>query len=142
MRVASKAVTLLTKSDLISYWLDSAERDHKTMEHLYSTRDYHWSLFMGHLVIEKLLKALIVARQPEGSNVPLSHDLLLLACLAGLEPDRRQQDLLDLFTAFNISARYPDYKESFYRKCTPEYTAQRLREIGEVRAWLLSILRK
>ena len=48
---------------------------------------------MGHLVIEKLLKALIVARQPEGSNVPLSHDLLLLACRAGLEPDRRHQDL-------------------------------------------------
>ena len=32
-------------------------------------------------------------------------------------------------------------EESFYRKCTPEYTSQRLREIEEVRAWLLSRLR-
>lgn len=130
----------MAKSDLISYWLDTAERDHKTMEHLYSSHDYHWALFMGHLVIEKLLKALIVARETGQPSVLLSHDLLLLASRAGLEPDRRQQDLLDLFTTFNISARYPDYKESFYRKCTPKYTAERLREIEEVRAWLLGRL--
>ena len=135
-------VTRLENSELVSYWLDTAERDHQTMRHLYSSRDYHWALFMGHLVIEKLLKALVVAREKEKPGVPLSHDLLLLAQQARLQPNERQQDLLDLFTTFNISARYPDYKESFYRKCTPEYTAERLREVEEIRTWLLSNLKR
>jgi hypothetical protein len=65
-------------------------------------------------------------------------DLLLLAEKAGIDTTRRQKDLLDLITTFNISARYPDYKRSFYLKCTPEYTAERLREIEELRAWLMS----
>ncbi len=30
------------------------------MLNLFDTKDYHWSLFMGHLVIEKLLKGKIV----------------------------------------------------------------------------------
>ncbi len=77
--------------------------------------------------------------QRKHTSPPLSHDLLLLAQQAGLGPDQRLQDLLDLFTTFNISARYPDYKQSFYRKCTSEYTAERLREL-EVRAWLLGHL--
>lgn len=127
---------------MVSYWLDAAERDYQTMQHLYSSRDYHWALFMGHLVVEKLLKALVVARGMRGLSVPRSHDLLLLAERAGVEPDERQKDLLDLFTTFNIRARYPDYKESFYRKCTKEYAAERIKEMEEVRRWLLCNLRE
>lgn len=97
---------------------------------------------MGHLVIEKLLKALVVARDIAESSIPRSHDLLLLAERAGIEPDERQKDLLDLFTTFNIRARYPDYKESFYRKCTKEYATDRMKEIEEVRRWLLNNLRE
>lgn len=135
-------VTRLDNCELVAYRLDTAKRDHETMQHLYASRDYHWALFMGRLVIEKLLKALVVARESEKQRVPLSHDLLLLAERAGIELNERQKDLLDLFTTFNISARYPDYKESFYRKCTSEYTAKRIQEIEEVRAWLLSNLRR
>lgn len=28
------------------------------MDHLFEKRDYHWALFIGHLVLEKMLKAL------------------------------------------------------------------------------------
>ncbi|MGE5577306.1 MAG: HEPN domain-containing protein [Syntrophothermus sp.] len=131
----------MEKDDMLSYWLDMAERDYETMKHLYASHDFHWSLFMGHLVIEKLLKALLVFRQGEGGSIPRSHDLLLLAEKAGVETNGRQKDLLDLITTFNINARYPDYKQSFYRKCTPTYTAERLREIEELRTWLLSKLK-
>ncbi|MCG8603545.1 HEPN domain-containing protein, partial [bacterium] len=30
------------------------------MEHLFEKEDYHWALYIGHLVIEKLLKAYYV----------------------------------------------------------------------------------
>lgn len=52
----------MENAELVAYWLDTAERDHQTMQHLYASKDYHWALFMGHLVVEKLLKALVAAR--------------------------------------------------------------------------------
>jgi hypothetical protein len=55
---------------------------------------------------------------------------------------QRQKDLLDLTTTFNIAARYPDYQQTFYRKCTREYTAERMAEIEELRTWLIGLLKK
>ena len=39
------------------HWLDSADQNHITLEHLVDSKDYSWALFLGHLVIEKTLKA-------------------------------------------------------------------------------------
>ncbi len=50
------------KDKLIAYWLDSADKDFKTMQDLYETENYHWALFIGHLVLEKLSKALYILR--------------------------------------------------------------------------------
>ncbi len=47
----------MEKAELIKYWIDSSDKDLKTVEHLFEKRDYHWSIFIGHLVVEKLLKA-------------------------------------------------------------------------------------
>jgi nitroreductase len=69
-----------------------------------------------------------------------THDLLQLAEKAGIETNNRQKDLLDLITTFNISVRYPDYKNSFYIKCTKEYTDARIKEIKELREWLISLI--
>ena len=99
----------MQKDELVAYWLDTANRDYQTVKHLYDSGDYHWSLLMGHLVIEKLLKAVLIACQPEGTSVPRSHDLLLLAEKSGIGMTQRQKDLLDLTTTFNVAARYPDY---------------------------------
>lgn len=48
----------MKKDDYIGYWRTTADNDFNTMLNLYNSKDYHWSLFIGHLVIEKLLKAL------------------------------------------------------------------------------------
>jgi HEPN domain-containing protein len=109
------------------------------MENLYHSKDYHWSLFIGHLVIEKLLKAIYI-KNTKSINPPRSHDLLLITDKSGIEIDEIQKDTLDLITTFNISARYPDYKESFYKKCTESYTADKVEKIKELRSWLISIL--
>ena len=130
----------LTKEELIDYWRSTSDSDFKTMINLYNTNDYHWSLFIGHLVIEKLLKAIYVKNQDDNFNPPRTHDLLLLSDSAKLNTNEKQKDLLDLITAFNISARYPDYKQSFYKKCSKEYTEKIIEDIKELRLWLISIL--
>lgn len=48
----------MEKEELVQYWLDSAESDLAVCETPYGNRHYDWCLFVGHLVLEKVLKAL------------------------------------------------------------------------------------
>lgn len=130
----------MEKEDYIKYWRTTSDNDFNTMLNLYNSGDYHWCLFLGHLVIEKLLKALYVKKAKRVTNPPKSHDLLLIAEKAGIETNNRQKDFLDLVTTFNISARYPDYKNSFYAKCTKGFTDARIKEIKELREWLIALI--
>ncbi len=128
----------MNKLEIVQYWISTADNDYKTMLNLYKCEDYHWSLFIGHLVIEKLLKAIYV--KDVDTNPPKIHDLLRLAEKTTLELTEEKRDLLDLITTFNISTRYPDYKQSFYKKCTNQFASENIKKIKELRTWLLSIL--
>ncbi|AAM25137.1 MULTISPECIES: HEPN domain-containing protein [Caldanaerobacter] len=130
----------LEKDELVKFWLETAEKDYNTMLHLYESKDYHWSLFMGHLVIEKLLKALYVKNI--GPDVPRTHDLLRIAEKIGISLTEQTRDYFDLLTTFNITARYPDYKQTFYKKCTPEFTASIINVVKELREWILMLIEK
>ena len=44
--------------DLMNYWFDSADNDFDTMKVLLKNKKNTWCLFLGHLVIEKILKGL------------------------------------------------------------------------------------
>jgi len=44
--------------------------------HLFEKGDYTWSLFIGHLVLEKLVKAWYIKNTPD--LPPLIHDLVLI----------------------------------------------------------------
>ena len=43
---------------IIQYWIDSSDDDFDTMMVMFETKRFNWSLFVGHFMIEKLLKAL------------------------------------------------------------------------------------
>jgi HEPN domain-containing protein len=131
----------MDKEEIFKYWKDTSDKDYITMNNLFASKDYSWSLFIGHLVIEKLLKAVYI-KNTEDINPPRIHDLLELAKRANIRVSEQQEDILDLLSTFNISARYPDYKQSFYLKCTVDYTNQRINEIKELRQWLISIIKK
>lgn len=65
---------------------------------------------------------------------------MALAEKCNLDLTDEQVEKLQIITQFNISARYDDYKESFNRKCTDEYTSEQIKNIEEVRTWLKSLL--
>lgn len=120
--------------DLISYWQKSSEMDFQTMLHLIEKGDYTWALFIGHLVIEKLLKAFYTKANQE--HPPLIHDLVTLAEKARLELSEDQKDKLDTISTFNIRTRYDDYKMAFYKKCTKEFTENWTQAIKDIRKWI------
>lgn len=126
--------------DLMNYWITSADRDYETMQIMFENNRNTWCLFLGHLVIEKLLKALYAKNNKDNPYTLKSHNLLTLAEKCKLELSDEQIKKLQIITQFNINARYDDYKESFYNKCTNEYTKEQVRNIKEVYVWLKELL--
>ena len=106
------------------------------MTALYKAEKYSWCLFVGHLVIEKLIKGIYAKNNQDNPKAPKSHDLLFLAKKCELELNDDKRAKLDLITSFNMSARYEDHKRAFYNKCTKEYTEGQIKNIEEMRAWL------
>ena len=104
------------------------------MIHLYDSKDYHWSLFIGHIVIERLLKACVVRETKK--HAPFTHDLTKLANLSGLDFTEEYLDWLDTITTFNMNARYDSYKEAFYKKCTYDFTFEWIEKIKILQSWI------
>lgn len=119
---------------IIDHWKESSDKDYQTMINLFRSGDYNWALFLGHLVIEKLLKALYVKRKE--THAMMGHDLLRLAATMDLELTEEQEDWFDRLTTFNINARYDSYKQEFYRLCTKEFAEEWKLVIENLREWL------
>ena len=122
--------------DLTIYWFESADSDYETMKVLYNNKKNTWCLFIGHLVIEKLLKGLYAKNNPENPIAPKIHNLILLSQKANLEVPTEIREKIQTINTFNISARYDDYKKSFDAKCTDDYTKEQVKNIEEVQKWL------
>jgi HEPN domain-containing protein len=123
---------------IVSYWKDSAELNYGTMQNLLKSGDNSWSLFMGHLVLEKLLKAHFVRENKK--HAIFTHDLLRLATKSNLELTDDMKEWLDTITTFNLNARYDDYKQYFYNLCTREFTDLWIERIEKLRQWLINTL--
>ncbi len=122
--------------DLTKYWFESADNDYETMKVLYNNKKNTWCLFIGHLVIEKILKGLYAKNNPDNPIAPKIHNLILLSQKANIEVPIGIREKIQIINTFNISARYDDYKKSFDAKCTNNYTKEQVKNIEEVKKWL------
>ena len=130
----------MTRDEIVEYWIGSSDVDFQAMENLLNHGHYVWALFIGHLVIEKLLKAYYVKNAD--ISAPPIHDLSKIAEKGNLALSEKQKDFLDEVTTFNIKARYPDYKNRFYRKATREFAEAYVNQIKEFRQWLIEQIKK
>lgn len=117
----------MTNKELIEYWKFTAEHDYNTMTALFKSKRYDASLFFGHIVLEKIMKAHVVENTKK--EAPYIHDLARLYTLTDLKLEEKEVDLLNMVNEFNIRSRYPEFKRDFYKKCTREYTEEYLRKI-------------
>lgn len=118
----------------VRFWQQSSARSWRTALDLYKTKHFDICLFFCHLTIEKYLKARVVEKTKEAA--PYSHDLVMLAGVAGVELRPRDEELCRILTTFNISGRYDDYKFQFYKKATSAYARKYLRATEELYLWL------
>jgi HEPN domain-containing protein len=118
----------------VSYWLEGAKYDLSVANAMFRTKKYPYALFMGHLSLEKLLKALVVKHTK--AHAPFSHSLPYLAEKSGVEVPEKVLVKLREFMEFHFEGRYPDANKAFYKKCTKAYTSEKLKEIKEVFKWV------
>lgn len=120
----------------ITYWINLAEDDIPVMENLFTLGHFHWSLFVGHLILEKYLKAIYVRDNLQ--TPPKTHNLVFLAKSTKLKLTAVQEEYLLIVNTFNIEARYTDYKNTFYKKCTKVFANNNILKIKEFLQWLKS----
>jgi len=126
---------IAVKQRQIDYWIVSAKHDLDVAETLFQNEKYDWCLFLAHLVLEKVFKALYV--QNIGEMAPRIHDLVRMANMAEIEFKEETLEFLDAVNTFNISTRYPDEKLIFYKLCTLEFTEKHFNQIKEIYKCLL-----
>lgn len=127
-------------NEQIVYWHRSALRDWEAAGDLCRVGRNMHALFFAHLAVEKLLKAHWVKENP-GTLPPRTHNLGIIAerLRLGLPPLFR--DELQVITAWNLEARYQDYKDRFYKLCTAEYTSRKMSIVEDLIQWLTEALR-
>lgn len=106
-------------NEAIEYWLKSSQDDLDTAKKLFSLKKYNHALFFLHLSLEKIIKAVYLAKKDEAP--PLVHDLVLLSEKAVISINDKEKEELAEISTFNIAARYDDYKLKFYKKATKNY---------------------
>ena len=111
----------------IQYWLKTSEHDYETMQGLFKIKRYADSLFYGHIVLEKILKAQAVKTMRQ--EAPRTHNLAVLARTSGIDFTKEDLEFLATVNRFNMRARYPDIKLNFYKLSTAKYTKDKLNKI-------------
>lgn len=125
----------------IDYWLDSADHDLDTAKDLFAAGKFDWCLFLGHLVLEKTLKAFYV-RDNENRLPPRTHNLVKLAEKTRLRLSDAQRVFLDEVNDFNLEVRYPGFRQEFYKYCTKEHADSYFTRIKEQYKWLKSQMKR
>ena len=127
-------VMSINTKKVTEYWLVTAEHNYGTAKFLFKGKRYPECLFFCHLMIEKMLKALIVSQTK--THAPYIHKLVDLAKLSKLDLSLNQVEDLTTITEFNIATRYDGIKFSFYKKCTAKYTEKYFLISKELYLWL------
>lgn len=124
----------------IKYWVEGADHDLDSAESLFVAGKYDWSLFIGHLVLEKILKALYV-QDNQNQLPPKTHNLVKLAENTNIALSADQNFFLDEVNDFNLEVRYPEYRREFYKKCTNAFAEPYFVRIKEMFQWIKSHLK-
>lgn len=87
-------------------WLKTSDYDLATAQALLKSKRYVYVIFMCHLSVEKLLKAVVCKTTKK--NPPKTHDLFLLLKLANLKIPAAHELLVAHLNTASIPTRYPE----------------------------------
>lgn len=119
----------------VSHWLERAKYDLETAKAMLDAGRYIYVAYTCQQAVEKILKAIIAQKGKE--NMPI-HNLNRLAESAELSEELAAErvNLLAELTAYNIEARYGDYKESLSEVVNVQKAQMLYSQTQELFQWL------
>jgi HEPN domain-containing protein len=118
----------------VKNWLDSAQYDLETAEHMFKTGRYIYTVFMCHLALEKVLKAKV--EEVTDRAAPKTHDLEYLVELAKLSPDEDSERFIVEVTNLSIVTRYPRDFQRILKDFSQKRAGFVLTKTKEVFQWI------
>jgi HEPN domain-containing protein len=118
----------------VKNWLDSAQYDLETAEHMLQTGRYIYTIFMCHLALEKILKAKV--EEVSGKTPPKTHDLEYLVELGGFFPDAEMEKFIAEISNLSVVTRYPGDFERMVSDFSLTRTEFVLAKTKEVFEWI------
>jgi len=104
-------------------WIDTANYDFKTAEAMLKSRRYIYVIFMCHLSIEKMIKA-VISTEVKGLP-PKSHSLLYLSQKALLAYPENIQSFIEQLDNVSVVTRYPED----LKKISVEFNKKKVEEV-------------
>jgi HEPN domain-containing protein len=118
----------------ISNWIKSSNYDIKTAEHMFATGRYVYVLFMCHLAVEKLLKALYEATHEKVP--PKTHNLIYLSNAVKLEIPENLLQTIESLNDLSVVTRYPEDISALVKAFKKDRAADYLNKTKEFLKWL------
>jgi len=117
----------------ITNWIKSSNYDIKTADHMLKTGRYIYVLFMCHLSVEKLLKALYEA---DLRKIPKTHNLIYLSKTINLRVPESHLQTLESLNDLSIVMRYPEDIDSLIKSFRKERVEEYLKKTKALLKWL------
>jgi len=115
-------------------WIDSSDYDYKTAELMLQTGRYIYVIFMCHISIEKILKALI--HESSGKLPPKTHDLIYLTKIADVQLPENSLEFIGKINNASIPTRYPEDLAAMISAYTENVSKEYFEKTKEVLDWL------
>jgi len=121
-------------SKSIANWIESSNYDIKTAEHMFETKRYVYVLFMCHLAVEKLLKALYEAAREKVP--PKTHNLVYLMNEADLDVPEGHLRTVESLNDISVVTRYPEDIRALIKAFKKERAEDYLKRTKALLTWL------
>jgi HEPN domain-containing protein len=123
-----------SKKESISNWIESSNYDLKTAEHMFKTGRYVYVLFMCHLAVEKLLKALYEATLDKVP--PKTHNLVYLQETVNVELPEGHLKTIESLNDLSVVTRYPEDMRALVKAFRKERVDEYLKRTRSLVKWL------
>ncbi len=130
---------MMTKQDHIKYWIATAEKDWEVVRFLIGGNKFMYALFLAHLTIEKLAKALWV-KNNVNNDPPKIHNIASILKRANVEISEEQRIFFLQMNDFHLEGRYPDFRDILYKTYDKIKTEEILDNVLISKQWLLNKL--
>ena len=120
---------------VVRNWAATANYDLRTAEAMYKAGRYLYVVFMCHLAIEKMLKAILAQKYPEDVP-PKIHNLIHLAQKTEIALPDNLKDFFQRIDNVSVATRYPEDLRTLSKELDQDMAQKILTETKRMIKWL------